>query len=61
MLERWLEALADPDLVQIALLRLEGYTNPEIAEKRGCVERTIERKFALIRDTLTSLFDDSAS
>jgi RNA polymerase sigma factor (sigma-70 family) len=59
-LERWLEALADPDLVQIALLRLEGYTNREIAERRGCVERTIERKLALIRDTITS-FNDSAS
>ena len=30
-LERWREVLADPDLVQIALLRLERYTIPEIA------------------------------
>jgi RNA polymerase sigma factor (sigma-70 family) len=59
-LQRRLEALADADLEQIALRRLEGYTNREIADKLGCVERTVERKLGLIRDTWTS-FDDSAS
>jgi hypothetical protein len=33
-LERRLEALADPELREIALLRLERYTNCEIASKR---------------------------
>jgi RNA polymerase sigma factor (sigma-70 family) len=48
-LQQRLAALADPELVEIALLRLEGYTNREIAEKRGCVERTIERKVDRIK------------
>ena len=59
-LERRLEALADPGLRQIALWRLEGYTNGEIADKLRCVERTVERRFELIRDIMTS-FDDGAS
>ena len=42
-LERRLEALADPELREIALLRLEGYTNREIAATRDCTERSIER------------------
>jgi RNA polymerase sigma factor (sigma-70 family) len=59
-LEQRLEALADPDLQRIALWRLEGYTNREIADELGCVERTVERRLGLIRDTWTS-FDESAS
>jgi RNA polymerase sigma factor (sigma-70 family) len=59
-LEQRLEALADPGLQQIALWLLEGYTNREIADKLGCVERTVERRLKLIRDTMAS-FDDSAS
>ena len=59
-LERRLEALADAELQQIALWRLEGYTNREIADKLGCVERTVERRLELIRETWRS-FDDSDS
>ena len=43
-LERRLEALADPELRQIALWRLEGYTNREIADRLDCTERSIERR-----------------
>jgi DNA-directed RNA polymerase specialized sigma24 family protein len=42
-LERRLDALADPGLRQVALWRLEGYTNREIAAMLGCVERKVER------------------
>jgi RNA polymerase sigma factor (sigma-70 family) len=49
-LERRLIALGDPVLRRIALFKLEGYTNKEIArELDNCTERTIERKLARIR------------
>jgi RNA polymerase sigma factor (sigma-70 family) len=44
-----LQALPDDELRQVARLRLEEYTNAEIAEKLSCSERTVERKLALIR------------
>jgi DNA-directed RNA polymerase specialized sigma24 family protein len=36
---------------QIAQLKLEGYTNREIAERLGCGLRTVERRLELIRRT----------
>ena len=36
-------------LKPIAELHLAGFTNAEIAERMGCVERTVERKIALLR------------
>jgi RNA polymerase sigma factor (sigma-70 family) len=56
-LERRLEALADPELREIALLRLEGYTNREIAAKRDCTERSIERRMERIRGKWISYTD----
>ena len=56
-LERRLEALENPELRQISLWRLEGYTNREIAERFGCTERAIERKLGRIRSLWTSLDD----
>ncbi len=41
----------DDKLKRIALWRIEGYSNHEIANRQGCTERTIERKLALIRKT----------
>ena len=41
--------LKDEGLEQIALYRLQGFTNSEIAQKLDCVERTIDRRLALIR------------
>jgi len=49
-LEHRLDALADPDLRKVALWRLEGYTNREIADKLGCVERNVERKVKRIKE-----------
>src|SRR5262245_59251000 len=43
----------DESLVQVARLKLEGYTNAEIAQKIGCVPRTVERKLNLIRELWT--------
>ncbi len=44
-----LDALEDSTLRQIALWRMDGLSNAEIAEKLGCVLRTVERKIERIR------------
>ena len=46
---RLLDLLPNPDLRSIALAKMEGYSNEEIAEKLGCVRRTVERRLQLIR------------
>jgi DNA-directed RNA polymerase specialized sigma24 family protein len=46
---RLLEALGDEDLRTLALLRMEGYGNDQIAERLGCGLRSVERKLARIR------------
>jgi DNA-directed RNA polymerase specialized sigma24 family protein len=56
-LERRLAALADPELRELALMRLEGYTNREIAAKRDCTERSIERRMERIRSKWMSYTD----
>jgi RNA polymerase sigma factor (sigma-70 family) len=48
-LERRFQMLNDPGLRQIALWKLEGYTNPEIAAQLDCTLRTVERKLERIR------------
>jgi DNA-directed RNA polymerase specialized sigma24 family protein len=50
---RLLERLDAVVLRPIALWKMEGYTNEEIAAKLGCVTRTVQRKLQLIRDTWT--------
>lgn len=39
----------DEGLREVALMKLEGFTNAEIANRLGVVERSIERKLARIR------------
>ena len=51
--ERRVATLTDPSQRQVALLKMEGYTNAEIADRQGCVERTVERKLERIRDRWT--------
>jgi DNA-directed RNA polymerase specialized sigma24 family protein len=46
---RLLGLLGDPELRQIALWKVEGYTNEEIAANLDCVTRTVERKVSRIR------------
>jgi DNA-directed RNA polymerase specialized sigma24 family protein len=48
---RLLDRLDPVVLRPIALWKMEGYTNEEIAAKLGCVPRTVQRKLQLIRDT----------
>ena len=47
--EARLGSLPDESLRQVALWKLEGYANDEIAARLGCVSRTVERKLDLIR------------
>lgn len=46
---RLLDGLGDEGLRELALLKMEGYANEEIARKLGCALRTVERKLGLIR------------
>ena len=47
--ERLLGLLTDPVLNTIALRKMEGFTNVEIAAELGVVCRSVERKLNLIR------------
>jgi DNA-directed RNA polymerase specialized sigma24 family protein len=47
--QRLLALLEDPTLRTVALLKMEGYTNDEIAARLGCVARTVDRKLRAIR------------
>jgi DNA-directed RNA polymerase specialized sigma24 family protein len=44
-----LDALDDDSLRQVALSRMEGYNNDEIADQLGCARRTVARRLELIR------------
>lgn len=46
---RFLTRLGDADLVQVALLKLEGHTNEEIAARIGRAVRSVQRKLDAIR------------
>jgi RNA polymerase sigma factor (sigma-70 family) len=46
---RLLDLLEEPELREIALWKVEGYTNEEIAARLDCVPRTVERKLRRIR------------
>jgi DNA-directed RNA polymerase specialized sigma24 family protein len=46
---RLLDRLQDAELRAVALWKMEGHTNEEIAAKMGCVPRTVERRLRVIR------------
>jgi DNA-directed RNA polymerase specialized sigma24 family protein len=48
-LRRLLGLLGDPELQQVAVLKMQGFTVDEIAAQRGWVSRTVKRKLRLIR------------
>ncbi len=48
--QRLLALLSDDSLRHVAQLKLEGYSNEEIAERLHCAPRTIERKLNKIRE-----------
>ena len=53
-----LEQLADDVLVDIAIAKMEGYSNKEIADRFGVTVRTIERKLNLIREIWSQEVED---
>jgi RNA polymerase sigma factor (sigma-70 family) len=48
-LGRLLDALADQQLRSIAVFKMEGYTNAEIADRLNCAPSTVDRRLRLIR------------
>jgi DNA-directed RNA polymerase specialized sigma24 family protein len=48
--EQLIESLRDPTLEKIALWRLAGHTNEEIAAELGCTRVTVQRKLRRIRE-----------
>jgi DNA-directed RNA polymerase specialized sigma24 family protein len=52
-----LDALKGELLREVALLRLQGFTNAEIATQLGVAERTVRRKVERIRREWTEDFD----
>jgi DNA-directed RNA polymerase specialized sigma24 family protein len=48
--QRLLRLLGDPELEAVALWKMEGHTNEEIAAKLGYAVRSIKRKLHLIRE-----------
>jgi DNA-directed RNA polymerase specialized sigma24 family protein len=49
-LQRLLRQLKNDELQRVAIAKMEGYTNIEIAEQLGKSVSSIERKLSLIRD-----------
>lgn len=50
--ETLLARLKTPVLRQVAVWKLEGYTNAEIADRQACSLPTVERRLAMIRKLL---------
>jgi DNA-directed RNA polymerase specialized sigma24 family protein len=59
--QRLLARLGDGELRSIALWKMEGYSNDEIATKIGCVARTVERRLAVIRSLWSVAPEEDAS
>lgn len=53
--ERLFATLNDPELKEIAILRVEGYGDSEIAERLNCSRRTVQRRLTMIRRHWESL------
>ena len=52
-----LARLEDDELRTIAMMKLEGSTNQEIADHLDVTERTVERKVKKIRDAWSSMIE----
>lgn len=47
--ERLLDVLGNDEFRKVALLKVEGYTNNEIANALQCTRRTVQRRLEFIR------------
>ena len=55
--EHLLDKLDDDSLRDLALLKLEGFTNEEIAQKLDCARRTVQRRLKMIQDIWSQELD----
>lgn len=53
-LQRLLDGLSDETHVQIAMQKLEGFANHEIADNVGCTIRTVQRVLGIVRQRWTA-------
>jgi len=51
--QKKLNSLQQEELKLVVMLKIEGYTNEEIAETMGCTRRSIQRRLVLIREIWT--------
>ena len=51
--EKKLQSLQQEELKLVVMLKIEGYTNDEVAKSMGCMRRSIQRRLALIREIWT--------
>lgn len=58
-LDRLLSHLGDGQLREIAIGKMEGFSNAELADRLNCSERTIERRLHLIREMCLQQLIDS--
>lgn len=58
---RMLHCLGDVELKEIVLLKMDGYTHAEIADRLDCSERTIKRRLTIIRRIWENADWDEAS
>jgi len=56
--ERLLSILPNDGLKKLTVLKVDGYTNQEIAEILGCTRRSIQRRLKLIRQIWTKEIDE---
>ena len=47
---RLLNLLGKKELQMVAILKVDGFTNEEVASRLGCTRRAVQRRLALIRD-----------
>jgi RNA polymerase sigma factor (sigma-70 family) len=47
--ESLFESLDDPALKQVVTLRMEGYTDAEVADRLRCSRRTVQRRLEVVR------------
>ena len=56
--ERLLSILPSEDLKRLAVLKVDGYTNEELAEILNCTRRSVQRRLQLIREIWTNELDE---
>ena len=56
--KRMLSILPSEDLKRLAVLKVDGYTNEELAEILNCTRRSVQRRLKLIREIWTNELDE---